>query len=190
MSGSACGKPASKTNLALIGYRGTGKSHVARLLAARLGWHAIDADDWVESHAGKSIAEIFQASGEPGFRDLETEAVRTLTANKRQILAMGGGVILREANRELLRQNCHTVWLTASPAAIAQRLAHDETTQARRPSLTGKSVIEEIEEVLNARLALYKQCADVTIETEGKLPEAVADAILAELPWQSAQKEP
>ncbi|PQO42721.1 shikimate kinase [Blastopirellula marina] len=176
----------SPQNLALIGYRGTGKSHVARLLAARLGWPATDADDWVEAHTGKSIAEIFQASGESGFRDLETEAVQTLTAGEKQILAMGGGVVLREANRKLIGERCHTIWLTASPEVIARRLALDDTTEARRPSLTGKSPLEEIEEVLNARLPLYKQCADVTIETEGKSPEAVADAILAQLPWNPA----
>ncbi|RCS41222.1 shikimate kinase [Bremerella cremea] len=169
-------------NLALIGYRGTGKSHVARLLAARLEWQAIDADDWVETQAGKSIAEIFQASGEAGFRDLETAAVRELTTGEQQILAMGGGVILREENRQLLNQHCFTVWLTASPAIIAKRLGQDPSTQARRPSLTGKSPLEEIEEVLNARLPLYKQCANVTIDTEGKSPEAVADAIMAQLP--------
>ncbi len=173
-------------NLALIGYRGTGKSHVARLLADRLAWQATDADDWVESEAGKSITEIFQESGEAGFRDLETQAVQTLTSGKRQILAMGGGVILREENRQLLAQRCHTIWLTASPEVIAQRLARDATTKSRRPSLTGKSSLEEIEEVLNARLPLYKQCADVTIETEGKSPEAVADAILAQLSWNPA----
>lgn len=177
-------------NVALIGYRGTGKSHVARLLAQRLGWTAIDADDWVEEQAGRSIADIFATSGEPAFRDLETAAVRELTSRDNHILAMGGGVILREENRQLMADRCQVVWLTASPETIAKRITTDQTTHTRRPSLTGKSITEEIEEVLSARLPLYKQCANVTIDTDGITPQGVAEAILAQLPDNPAKKEP
>jgi len=176
-------------NLALIGYRGTGKSHIARLLAGQLQWPLVDADIYVEQQAGKSIAEIFAEVGEPGFRDLESQALIELTEASGQILSLGGGVILREENRQRMADHCFTVWLTASPGEIARRLSGDAATQARRPSLTGKSTLEEIEEVLAARIPLYRKCADLTIDTEKQSPQQVAQAILNQLPSSLMKKE-
>lgn len=176
-------------NLALIGYRGTGKSHVARLLAHQLQWPLVDADIYVEKQAGKSIAEIFADAGESGFRDLETQALLELTENSGQILSLGGGVILREENRVRITDRCFTVWLTAPPSVIAKRLSRDASTQARRPSLTGKSILDEIEEVLAARIPLYQQCADLTVDTQTKSPQEVSQAILDQLPSSLMKKE-
>ncbi|MFN3153728.1 shikimate kinase [Bremerella sp.] len=176
-------------NLALIGYRGTGKSHVARLLARQLKWPLVDADIYVEKKAGKSITDIFADSGEPVFRDLETKALVELTDQSGQILSLGGGVILREENRKRIADHCYTVWLKASPEEIAKRLSRDAATQARRPSLTGKSILEEIEEVLAARIPLYEQCANLTVDTQAKSPQEVADAILGQLPSSLVKKE-
>lgn len=176
-------------NLALIGYRGTGKSHVARLLAHQLKWPLVDADIYVEKQAGKSIARIFAEAGETGFRDLETQALIELTKESGQILSLGGGVILREENRQRIADRCYTVWLTASPEELARRLSGDASTQARRPSLTGKSPLEEIEDVLAMRIPLYQQCADLTIDTQGKSPQEVAHAILDQLPSPLVKKE-
>lgn len=177
-------------NLALIGYRGTGKSHVARLLAHQLKWPLVDADIYVEKQAGKSIAQIFAEAGESGFRDLETKALIELTQQSGQILSLGGGVILREENRKQIADRCYTVWLTASPEEIARRLSGDASTQARRPSLTGKSTLEEIEEVLTTRIPLYQQCADLTIDTQSKSPPEVTRAILDQLPSPLVKKVP
>jgi len=177
-------------NLALIGYRGTGKSHVARLLAGKLGWPLVDADIYVEKHAGKSIAEIFAEVGEAGFRDLESKALVELTQQSGHILSLGGGVILREENRQQIADRCFTVWLTASPEEIARRLSGDQATQARRPSLTGKSTLDEIEEVLTVRMPLYQQCADLTIDTQSKSPQQVAQAIVDQLPSSLVKKVP
>ncbi|MBI1247433.1 shikimate kinase [bacterium] len=176
-------------NLALIGYRGTGKSHAGRLLAERLAWPMIDADIWVEQQAGRSIAEIFAAEGETGFRDRESQALVKLTEASGQILSLGGGVILRAENRQRIAERCFTVWLTASATEIARRLARDDQTQTRRPSLTGKPTLHEIEEVLTARLPLYRESANITIDTEGKSPEEVVQSILAQLPSSLTQKE-
>ncbi|QDU74513.1 Shikimate kinase 2 [Bremerella volcania] len=176
-------------NLALIGYRGTGKSHVARLLAGQLKWPLVDADIHVEKQAGKSIADIFAEVGEPGFRDLESQALIELTQGSHYVLSLGGGVILREENRQRIADCCFTVWLTASPEEIARRLSGDASTQARRPSLTGKSTLEEIEEVLARRIPLYRQSANLTVDTEGKSPQEVTQTILDQLPSSLVKKE-
>ncbi|HEX4150325.1 MAG TPA: shikimate kinase, partial [Pirellulales bacterium] len=89
-------------NIALIGYRGTGKTAVARALADRLGWQWLDADAELEARAGRSIAEIFAADGEEAFRNLESGVLAELGQRSRTVLATGGGVVLRDTNRELL----------------------------------------------------------------------------------------
>jgi shikimate kinase len=86
-------------SISLIGYRGTGKSTVARHLALRLGWVWVDADVEVELRAGKSIAAIFADDGEAAFRNLESVVVADLCRRQRAVLALGGGAVLREANR-------------------------------------------------------------------------------------------
>ncbi len=82
-------------NLLLIGYRGSGKTAVGRIVAQRLGWDAIDADEVLEGRARKSIAQIFADDGEPAFRDLESQVLSDLIARERQVLSLGGGVVLR-----------------------------------------------------------------------------------------------
>ncbi|MFM7071932.1 MAG: shikimate kinase, partial [Planctomycetota bacterium] len=109
-------------NVYLIGYRGTGKTTVARLLAERLRATAVDADEWLESAAGCSIRDLFAAGGEPLFRDRESETVRALTARDGLVVSWGGGVILRPENREALR-NGLTVWLRAAPETLWRRIA-------------------------------------------------------------------
>jgi shikimate kinase len=166
-------------NIALIGYRGTGKSEVARQLALRLGWDWVDADVEIELKAGKSIAAIFADEGEAAFRDLEAEILAELVGRDRTVLALGGGVILRPANRALLKQIGKVVWLTAEPETIARRLAADTTTAARRPNLTAAGGLDEIRRVLAQRLPLYRESSDALIDTENKLPADVAAEIQA-----------
>src|SRR5262245_55571035 len=98
--------------VSLIGYRGTGKTTVAKLVAERLGWRWKDADDVLESRAGMSIKDIFAQGGEAAFRDWETSVVQDLTQLDQTVLALGGGVVLRPANREAIRRGW-VVWLTA-----------------------------------------------------------------------------
>lgn len=163
--------------LFLIGARGSGKSTVAGLLARELGWDWSDADDELEKRYGRSIRALFASEGETGFRDKESAILAELCRLPRHVIATGGGVILREANRALLRSSGRIVWLRADVETLWQRVQADEATAERRPPLTvgGRS---EIEEILRLREPLYRQCADYTVNTAGRRPEEITGEIL------------
>jgi shikimate kinase len=165
----------------LIGYRGTGKTSVARLLAERLGRDWIDADDEIERRAGKAIADIFAEDGERAFRDLEAEVVAELCRWRRSIVALGGGAVLSEANRTAIRLAGVVVWLTATVDTLERRLEADESTASRRPNLTTSGGRAEIENVLATREPIYRACATFEVDTEDKTPTQVVDEILARL---------
>jgi shikimate kinase len=166
-----------QSRIILIGYRGTGKTTVGRLLAARLGWEFADADEHIEAAAGKSIAAIFADEGEAGFREREAAALRELCGRDRLVLATGGGAVLRADNRELLRNAGFVAWLTAEPETIWERLRGDPTTAARRPNLTPAGGIDEVRALVAARTPLYAELAHFTAAAAAPSPEAVADAI-------------
>jgi shikimate kinase len=150
---------------------------VARLLAARLGWPWLDADDVLERRAGQSVRAVFAAEGEAGFRAREAEVLAELSRLSGHVIATGGGGVLREENRRLLRRGW-VVWLTADVDTLWRRLQGDGTTAERRPALTvgGR---EEVAEVLRLREPLYRACADLVVTTAGRPPEAVVEDILA-----------
>ena len=127
--------------LTLIGYRATGKTTLARLLAERLGWDWIDADVEIERRAGISIAQIFAERGEPAFRDLEAQVIADLCRRDRLIVAAGGGAPLRPESRRAMRLGGKVVWLTARPETILARMSGDATTATRRPDLTDKGPV-------------------------------------------------
>ena len=168
-----------QTTLALIGYRGTGKTTVARLLAGKLAYDWVDADVEVEFRAGKSIATIFEESGEQAFRDLESAVVADLCQRERTVLALGGGAILREENREQIAKCGNVVWLQASAEAIGERILGDPTTAQRRPNLTNRGGRTEIEQMLAQREPIYRACATLEVDTEDKDPAEIADEIVA-----------
>jgi shikimate kinase len=165
----------------LIGYRGTGKTTVARQLAERLGWDWTDADDEIERRAGQSIAAIFADQGEQEFRNLEANVVAELCGRQRNIVALGGGAVLRDANRIAIRRAGVVVWLTASVDTLARRLAADESTASRRPNLTPSGGLTEIETLLATREPIYRACATFEVDTESKTPAEIADEIVARL---------
>jgi shikimate kinase len=164
-------------NIALIGYRGTGKTTAARHLALRLGREWIDADVEVEWRAGKSIAAIFAEEGETAFRDLESLVLAELLNRDDLVLAAGGGAVLREPNRRRLAERARVVWLRAEPATILERTAADLTTAARRPGLTTPGGEREVVTMLAERTPLYEQCADLNVHTDNKTPADVAAEI-------------
>ena len=162
----------------LIGYRGTGKSTISTILAARLGWDAVDADIVLEAKVGSTIQTIFQSHGEATFRDHESAVLTELAMRERIVIATGGGVVLRPENRQRVRTG-FVVWLRARPETIDHRLHIDPTTAARRPNLTAMGGLAEIQTVLALREPLYAECADLILDTDDPSPEPLADAILA-----------
>lgn len=173
-------------NLHLIGYRGTGKSTVGRLLAETLGWHWIDTDQLVQQNSGMAISEIFREQGESGFRDLESQAVEHVAQLSNHVVSLGGGAILRPANRKLIRASGKTVWLKADPQTIATRLSADESTASTRPNLTDQSGITEIKQVLGQRASIYAEMADWEIDTVQNSPDEIAAQIAAWLRGQTS----
>lgn len=171
-------------NLYLIGYRGTGKTTTASAVAKRLGWPCADTDRELEMRAGKSIANVFRDDGEPAFRDLESQVVAELSLRAGWVVSLGGGAILRKENRLILAASGRCVWLTATPATIAARLAADPATGGQRPNLTAHGGLAEIEQVLAERTPLYRELAAWTLATDGLSPDDVA-AEIAKL-WKAA----
>jgi shikimate kinase len=162
----------------LTGPRGSGKTTVARLLAARLGWAAVDADEALEARHGRSVRAVFAAEGEAVFREKEAAVLAELCRLRRHVVATGGGAVLRPDNRELLRRSGWVVWLTADVDTLWGRTQADGGTAERRPALTvgGRA---EVVEVLRQREPFYRGCADLTVQTAGRTPEEVAEEILA-----------
>lgn len=160
-------------NVVLVGYRGTGKSTVAALLARQLGLEAASLDAEIVRRAGMPIPAFVERAGWPGFRDLEEEVVRAAAARDGLVIDCGGGVVEREANFAPLRAAGPVFWLKASTAAILARIGGD----TQRPSLTGtKSFTEEVAEVLERRTPLYRRIAHHEVDTDGRaIPEIVAE---------------
>jgi shikimate kinase len=174
-------RPAGKGGgLALIGYRGTGKSTVGRLVAERVSRRFFDADVEIETRAGRSISEIFAESGEPAFRDWEEQTLASLTLEyPGSVIATGGGAIVRETNRDRLTAFGFIVWLTAPPDVLADRLASDHRTLPGRPALSSAGTLGEIAQILEVRTPLYRSLADATVDTSQCSVEEVVNAIIA-----------
>jgi shikimate kinase len=166
-------------NILLIGFRGTGKTAVARIVAEQLGWNSIDADEVLEHRAGKTIAQIFADDGEPAFRDLESTVLADLAALDSHVISLGGGVVLRPENRSLIKSAGTVIWLTGSPETCLDRINADTTTAARRPNLTASGGLQEIRTLLTQREPLYRECANLAISTDAKSTSAVATEVLA-----------
>jgi shikimate kinase len=161
-------------NLVLIGYRGTGKSTVAQLLAKQLGMEVVSLDQEIVRHAGRTIPEIVAAQGWAHFRDLESEITKRCAARDQIIIDAGGGVILRQENVENLRRGGTLFWLRASVPVIVARIA----AGSERPALTaGKSFTDEVEDVLNERIPLYEAAAHHRVDTDARTIEQVAAEI-------------
>lgn len=168
----------------LIGFRGSGKSTVARLLAERLGYEWIDSDDRVEQQAGQRIADIFAEEGEPAFREAEARVVAELSRQQRTVVALGGGAVLRQETQEAIRAAGPVVWLTADVDTLERRLAGDPATADRRPPLTDLEGRAEIEDLLARREPVYRACATFEVDTQNRSPAEVVEAIVANLDAQ------
>lgn len=162
-------------NIVLIGYRGTGKSTVGKVLAVKLGRGLVSTDKEIVRRAGRSIPEIVSEHGWEHFRDLESEVCKDLAGRENLVIDTGGGAILRQQNVDVLKQNGLLFWLTASVETIAGRIGGD----TQRPSLTGtKSFMEEIQEVLRERTPRYRAAADHMLPTDGRSINQLVENIL------------
>lgn len=163
-------------NIVLIGYRGTGKSTVAKILGERLGQEVMSTDEEIVKEAGQSIPQIVEKLGWDHFRELETQTCRTLQDKTNVVIDSGGGLILKEENVTILKGNATFFWLTADVPTIVKRIS----AGTQRPSLSGtKSFVEEIEDVLKERTPKYQAAADHIIPTDRKSPHQIADSILS-----------
>ena len=171
-------------NLVLIGYRGTGKSAIARKLGSLLAMQVTSLDQEIVQVAGMPIPDIVAAHGWNHFRDLEEAVCREFGAKDGIILDCGGGVVEREANFASLRAGGKVFWLRATPTTIVGRIGGDSA----RPSLTGtKSFTEEVEEVLGRRTPLYERLAHAAIDTDGRSLDDLALTIARRYQVASAQ---
>ncbi|WP_243371642.1 shikimate kinase [Geotalea sp. SG265] len=162
-------------NLVLIGYRGTGKSAVAKLLAERLQMKVISTDEEIVRRAGMSTPEIVAKMGWQYFRDLESAVAREVGALDNHVIDTGGGLIERRENIQALASNGRFIWLKATVATIVARIA----TDTERPPLTdGKTFTEEVAEVLERRNPIYEQTAEIAVDTDTLTPEEIADRIM------------
>ena len=163
-------------NVVLIGYRGTGKSSVARMLSKELNFPVFNMDEKITEKAGMSVSQIVEKFGWDKFRDLESKIAEQVSNLDNYIIDTGGGVILRDKNVKNLRENGKIFWLRADVPAIVKRIRHG----THRPSLTeGKSFVDEIEEILIQRKEKYEKAADYTIVTSKLSPSAVAKQIVS-----------
>jgi shikimate kinase len=161
-------------NIALIGYRGSGKTTIGKKLASELGMTFVDTDTLITQRAGKTIKDIFQAEGEAGFREREAAVVAEVAAQDNQVIALGGGAVLRNANVEAIRKHCRVIWLQAEAETLYARISADTTTASTRPNLTAAGGLEEVRALLAARMPAYQAAADRTLDVTRL---SVADAV-------------
>ena len=148
-------------SVALVGLPGAGKSAVGRRLAQRLQVPFIDSDQVIEDRIGCSIRDYFERQGEASFRDLEQAVIAELATVPHGVVATGGGSVLREANRALLRSHFHVIYLRSAPEDLFRRLRHD----VKRPLLQVADPLGKLRELYSARDPLYRETAHDVVET-------------------------
>jgi shikimate kinase len=169
-------------NLVLIGYRASGKSAVGRRLGERLNREFVDIDDLIEKQEGGPISDIVQTHGWEYFREVEKKMIRDVSSRSRLIMAPGGGAVLDEENVNSLKENGLVIWLKAEKQVLLRRMDKDPDTSTRRPSLTGKGTLDELQEVMTKRKAYYEKAADVEFDTSTFDVDGVVEKILSILP--------
>ncbi|NLZ93223.1 MAG: shikimate kinase [Firmicutes bacterium] len=165
-------KEVAAKNIVLVGFMGTGKTVVSKLLAAALKRKLFDTDDLIVLRENMPITDIFSLKGEAYFRKLESEIVQEVSRQSGLIIATGGGVVLNPQNVAVLQKSGFLVWLDASIEALRQRLANDKS----RPLLSKEGSLSAL---YQQRKDYYRRAAHVRIDTTGKSPAVVADEILA-----------
>lgn len=166
-------------NVVLVGFRGSGKTSVGRVLAERLKRDFIDCDELIEKRTQYTIRQIFERHGESHFRKLESEAITELAKLDGKVIATGGGAVLKYQNMQVFKRNGGRIFFLEVGADTAYaRIQGDETTRARRPALTDKDPHTEVKEQIELRRPYYLKGADVVIATDGRSIDDVMKDIL------------
>jgi shikimate kinase len=168
-------------NIALIGFMGTGKTSVGRLVADQLHFNYLDTDEMIQAATGKTIAEIFAANGEPAFRALEENVCRELAGKTQTVISAGGGLPVAPQNLASLKGHALVVCLWASPAKIWERVRN----QTHRPLLHDPDPQGKIRELLAVRQPFYKQ-ADILLNTESRSLREVAQQVVHQFRLEAA----
>lgn len=163
----------TRQNIILTGFMGTGKSEIGRILSKKLGLKLIDVDSEIEARQKMTITEIFKQCGEQGFRDIESEVIKTIADKENAVISTGGGAVLRQENIDHLRKKGIIICLMASPETILQRTGRNKD----RPLLQVENPLQKIKELIEFRKPYYEK-ADLMIDTEGKNPREIADEIM------------
>ena len=163
--------------IALIGLPGSGKSTVGRQLARRLQLPFFDSDHVIEQQSGCSIREYFEREGEERFRDVEESVIDQLTQNQKAVLSTGGGVVLRAANRQRLRQRGQVIYLNSLPDELIRRLRHD----VNRPLLQVADPLARLRDLHAQRDPLYREIAHFVIETGRPSVSTLVNMIIMQL---------
>ena len=159
-------------NIILTGFMGVGKTSVGTRLAKDMGFAFVDTDELIEADQKISITEIFSSFGEPYFRDVEERVIGQVLENGNQVVATGGGAVIRDGNRKAFRENGVTICLTAGPGVIYERIRHE----THRPLMQVPDPTAKIRELLEARERFYRQ-ADFIIDTS----ERSVDDVITEI---------
>jgi shikimate kinase len=165
--------------IALIGLSGAGKSAAAPLLAAALGFAVLDLDLEVQRATGTAVSELIRTRGEAAFRELEARSLEAALRGEPRggglVIACGGGVLGLEENRERLRRGACVIWLQVAPETAAERLG--SLGRDARPLLDGGTALERLQDLEAARREAYRAAADAVVDTEGRSPAEVAEAV-------------
>ena len=161
-------------NIFLIGFMGSGKSTIAARLSEKLGVPKVEMDELIVRERSMPITEIFEKYGEAYFRDIETELVYRLQTREGVVVSCGGGTVLRDENRKMMKASGVIVWLTAEPETILERVKHSTD----RPVLNGRMNVEYIAELMERRRACYEAAADFMVSTDGKERDIICAEIL------------
>lgn len=164
-------------NIVLIGFMGTGKTSIGRILAKRLDRPLIDTDAQIEQDQGKKISEIFAEVGEEGFRKIEQETIEKVSCREGVIISTGGGSVLRKANVKALRRNGIVIALTASPEVILERVSRKKT----RPLLERPDRDVFVRNLMEERKPFYHEAAHLIIDTSGNALHEVTRKIIGYL---------
>ncbi len=168
-------------HLYLVGYRCTGKTSVGRRLANRLRRRFVDSDEAVIHAAGMAIDDIVAIEGWESFRRRERRIMKDICRTGGNVVATGGGAVLDPGSRRDMRSSGIVVWLTASVATIAARMANDPLSEEQRPALSRKPVTDEIAGTLAARIPVYAQAAHIRIVTDNRDVAGICDEITVRL---------